>query len=504
VRFRHKGQVPADRASRLSKLSSLSRARRLGLCALSLSTIVGALATLGTPDALAAVGNGALSSEILAAPIPGWGTLPSSALAPTVSDLQSVENAAAKVTGMTAVAAANGWFSISGQVLVIALIAFVGKPLDPALTDALHIAAKLGAENVCEGSTTVPPKSLRPLASPPGYLSLCQPKDGKMLKGVVFARQNVLAVEAASTITTSQLLQISQRQYAAIPTHGFTPGAPSPPSSLATWASKHGAFVLQLTTDGLHLLAKQVEPYGAALARAVALAKGLPDPPGYAATWTKMVQTLDGLATLCEHPISTRPALVADWSAARTELGSLVQHLNSAGLPLGKQLLSLWDHWAPMLDKPATPATTGTSTSPSSGGVGATLTVTTGQKTYSVRLTAFTNRAEPATPTVTQPKPGDRLVSVHLAITDTGAAEISGDANDSATVTGSNEETYTSAVATVAGCTNFDHGSFQLSHGQSSSGCVAFEIPDAVAASTLKWSPTDGVGAGGVSATWSL
>ncbi|HTX64038.1 MAG TPA: hypothetical protein VMD28_10380 [Acidimicrobiales bacterium] len=351
-----------------ARLWTLRDLRRLGSCVMALSAMVGALALSGGPPAGAA-GNGPLAKQILTEPVPGWLALPAADLDPTIADLQRVESAAAKITGMSAVVAGNGWISSHAQVLEIVLVAFVGKPLDATITRDLQVATKVGAETLCEGATTDPPSALRSIASPPGYLSTCHEVDGKAFKGVVFEKANMLGL-VVSTVGSPELVHVSVDQYETIPAAGFDqpPSRPSPPSP---------------------------------------------------------------------------------------------------------------------------------------GAIGATETVTTAGKVYAVRLTAVIDPAQPATPAVTAPKKGDRFVAVHLRITDTGATAVSGDANDAATVIGSNDQAYTPAIVTISGCTNFDFGSFQLSHGQAISGCVAFQLPDGVGVSTVKWSPTDGVGGAGEGAEWS-
>ena len=313
-----------------------------------------------------AAGNGRLATLIPANPVPGWTPVTQDILDRSVALLQQIESAAVKITplftGMSAVAASNAWRSSHGQLLQIELVAFVGKRVNAAFTRALRDnSAKVGAETVCEGATALPPMTLRSLASPAGYLSVCRAKSGgSVAKGIAFAKANVLGF-VASTTTEAQLLAVSRRQYEMIPAVGFEQ-----------------------------------------------------------------------------------------------------------------------------------------SVQPSSGHIGTTEAVSTTGRTYAVTLDALIIPARPLTPTSSRPTSGERYVAARLTIRDTGSVNVAGDADLSATAIGSNDQIYTSTFASVAGCTNFDYGSFQLSRSQSVVGCVTFEIPDAIRVSTIKWSTS----AGG--AAWSV
>ena len=136
------------------------------------------------------------------------------------------------------------------------------------------------------------------------------------------------------------------------------------------------------------------------------------------------------------------------------------------------------------------PSTSASAPPASPGGVGTTETVSYTRTTCAVTLVKAFDPARPATSTVTTPKAGDRYVATLFSIRDTGTSKVKGDANDSVTVIGSTNETYTPAIATFAECTNFDYGSFQLSRGKSASGCVVFEVPKAIGVTSVMWSPT--------------
>ena len=113
---------------------------------------------------------------------------------------------------------------------------------------------------------------------------------------------------------------------------------------------------------------------------------------------------------------------------------------------------------------------------------------------YTVAQTTYWDPAQPVQ--YEGPDPGTRLIAVEFRITDTGSHQISDDANNNATVIGSNDQTYTSAVNSVTECTNFNDGEYQLNPGQSVTGCVVFELPDGVKLSKIEWSPNGGFGGG--------
>ena len=91
------------------------------------------------------------------------------------------------------------------------------------------------------------------------------------------------------------------------------------------------------------------------------------------------------------------------------------------------------------------------------------------------------------------PDAGKRFVAAAMTIKNTSSANLSGDANIDATLIGSDGQTYTPTVATVAECTNFNYGDFQLAPGESASGCVPFEIPTGVTVTAFKFSQDLGI-----------
>lgn len=96
--------------------------------------------------------------------------------------------------------------------------------------------------------------------------------------------------------------------------------------------------------------------------------------------------------------------------------------------------------------------------------------------------------------------PGDRFVATLFKITNTGKQAGEGDANNNATVIGSNDQSYQADFDDVSQCTNFNSGSFQLGPGESATGCVVFQVPTGVSVAKVQWSP--GGGLGGDFAEW--
>ncbi len=83
---------------------------------------------------------------------------------------------------------------------------------------------------------------------------------------------------------------------------------------------------------------------------------------------------------------------------------------------------------------------------------------------------------------------GYRFVAVEMTLSDSGGGEIEGDANFSTTVLGSDGQTYTADFGTASGCTNFIYGLFTLLGGDSSTGCVLFQLPTSVVVQAVDFS----------------
>jgi hypothetical protein len=108
-----------------------------------------------------------------------------------------------------------------------------------------------------------------------------------------------------------------------------------------------------------------------------------------------------------------------------------------------------------------------------------------------VTVSIYGNPATPATQ-FDRPASGTRLVAIKETLTDDGPGHISDDANNDTTIVGSNGQVYTAAANSIRGCTNFDVGTFTLTRGESETGCVAFQIPNAVGLKRLAFTLTAG------------
>jgi hypothetical protein len=92
----------------------------------------------------------------------------------------------------------------------------------------------------------------------------------------------------------------------------------------------------------------------------------------------------------------------------------------------------------------------------------------------------------------TVPDTGKRFVAAVFTIKDTATQAGTGDANSNATLIGSDNQDYTADFDSVSECTNFSDGEFQLGPGESTTGCVVFQVPTAVTVAKVQWSPQSG------------
>ena len=92
------------------------------------------------------------------------------------------------------------------------------------------------------------------------------------------------------------------------------------------------------------------------------------------------------------------------------------------------------------------------------------------------------------------PDAGSRFVAVPVSLVNSSTGGISDDANLAMTVTGSDGQTYTADFGAVSACTSFLYGTgvFDLASGDSSSGCVVFELPTTVTVQTISFSLAQG------------
>lgn len=113
-----------------------------------------------------------------------------------------------------------------------------------------------------------------------------------------------------------------------------------------------------------------------------------------------------------------------------------------------------------------------------------------GQK-YEVTLLGFDQMARPETDFDAAPA-GHHLAAAEFRVT--AVDKTDENSNLSATVTGSNQQAYKSALSAVAAGTNFSSGQIRLQPGSSLVGWVSFEVPDGVHAAKVQWTPSAGFG----------
>lgn len=152
----------------------------------------------------------------------------------------------------------------------------------------------------------------------------------------------------------------------------------------------------------------------------------------------------------------------------------------------------------------ASPKETAPSASPSnslSGPVGTAYAVTdqSGDK-IRVSLTRVIDPAQGSDQFDT-PNNGNRFVGTVFSITGI-SGNFSDDANNDATLIGSNGQTYSADFDSITGYTNFNGGQYNVSVGEKSVGAVTFQVPLGVRVATIEWSANGGFG--GAPAEWQV
>ena len=99
----------------------------------------------------------------------------------------------------------------------------------------------------------------------------------------------------------------------------------------------------------------------------------------------------------------------------------------------------------------------------------------------------------------TTPGNGNRFVGAVFNIKGINGT-FSDDANNDATLIGSNGQTYTADFNSIAGYTNFNDGEYNVSAGENSVGTVTFQVPLAVTVAKIEWSANGGFA--GAPAEW--
>ena len=88
---------------------------------------------------------------------------------------------------------------------------------------------------------------------------------------------------------------------------------------------------------------------------------------------------------------------------------------------------------------------------------------------------------------------GKRFVAVELKITNNGTSSYNDDANNNATLIGSDNQSYTSDLNNVSECTNFSNGQYTLAAGESSTGCVTYQLPNGVNTTKIQFQTNSGM-----------
>lgn len=141
----------------------------------------------------------------------------------------------------------------------------------------------------------------------------------------------------------------------------------------------------------------------------------------------------------------------------------------------------------------AAPATAAPTTVPAVAHVGSALAVEDSQSNKgTVTLVQVIDPAQ-GSDSYTTPDAGKRFVGAKFTVAGT-AGTLKDDANNDATLIGSDGQTYTADFNDIAGCTNFDGGSFTVASGSSSTGCVVFQVPTGVTVAKVRFDINGGFG----------
>lgn len=149
-------------------------------------------------------------------------------------------------------------------------------------------------------------------------------------------------------------------------------------------------------------------------------------------------------------------------------------------------------------DDELTPSPTPTPTpTPSDSHVGATLRADGGDDLFDITLDAVIDPASGESEYAT-PDAGKRFVAAKFTIKSNDTDTISDNANNDATITGSDNQKYRADFNSISGCTNFDSGNVRLDPGDTLTGCVAFQLPEGVTAAKITYDTSGGFGNGSV------
>lgn len=112
---------------------------------------------------------------------------------------------------------------------------------------------------------------------------------------------------------------------------------------------------------------------------------------------------------------------------------------------------------------------------------------------YEVTLLRVDQEAQPASEFDTA-TPGHHLAAAQFRVS--ASTSVDENANNNASATGSDEQSYTSYIAaSVDEGTNFAHGQIRLQPGSRLAGWVTFDLPDGVQITKVQWTPASGFSA---------
>ena len=115
-----------------------------------------------------------------------------------------------------------------------------------------------------------------------------------------------------------------------------------------------------------------------------------------------------------------------------------------------------------------------------------------GSKGLAVTLLKITDPAQGADQYTTADA-GKRFVATSLKIMNNGTSSYQDDANNNITLIGSDNQSYTTDISSVSGCTNFSNGQYTLAAGEGATGCVVFQIPNGVTTAKIQFQTNSGM-----------
>jgi hypothetical protein len=119
--------------------------------------------------------------------------------------------------------------------------------------------------------------------------------------------------------------------------------------------------------------------------------------------------------------------------------------------------------------------------------------------TYQVTLVRVIDPAKSADQFIV-PQRGDRLVAIVFRITALTGSPQGEDANNDATVIGSDGQAYSADFDRIVGYANFEVGVIHEAQGDTVVGAVTFQLPQYVKVAKVRWATSDGLGS---TVTWS-